>query len=57
MAGRAPKNVPPDVYEYFQMFMDANAEQTDLRPGFSYQPAWGMALTASPNACPCAKAL
>jgi hypothetical protein len=49
MAGREPKNVPPDVYEYFMMYMDANAPSTALRPGFSYQPAWGMALTASPN--------
>jgi hypothetical protein len=49
MAGRIPKNVPPDVYEYFQLYMDANAERTTLRSGFSYQPAWGMALTASPN--------
>jgi hypothetical protein len=48
-AGRMPKDIPDDSYEYLHLFWDTGVSAKDLRAAFSYQPRWGMALTGNPN--------
>ncbi|MBI4148415.1 hypothetical protein HY490_03940 [Candidatus Woesearchaeota archaeon] len=40
---------PGDAYEFFKMTIDAGAPVSDLIAGFTYQPEWGMSLSAQPN--------
>ena len=42
-------HAPEDAYEFFKMTMEANAPPSDLVTSFTYQPEWGMALSAQPN--------
>lgn len=40
---------PEDAYEFFKMTMNAAAPPSDLIASFTYQPDWGMSLSAQPN--------
>ncbi len=40
---------PEDAYEYFKMTMKAQAPASNLATAFTYQPNWGMSLSAQPN--------
>lgn len=47
---KPPKTpAPDDAYQYFKLFLNAGVKPTDLKVGFEYQPAWGMALNAQPS--------
>ncbi len=48
-AGRTPPNVPDDAYEYLRLYWDVRRPAPDLRAALTYEPRWGMALTANPN--------
>lgn len=45
-----PAGSPTDAYEHAMMYLDAGAENAeDLKVHFTYDPAWGMDITASPS--------
>tara|TARA_Y100000310_G_scaffold60080_1_gene55452 strand:+ start:501 stop:2555 length:2055 start_codon:yes stop_codon:yes gene_type:complete len=44
-----PDEIPDDAYDYFHLFIDVDADESDLKVNVRYDPSWGMSFRPLPQ--------
>jgi hypothetical protein len=44
-----PDDIPDDAYDYFHLFVDVGAEDSEYKVSFTYDPTWGIDFRAAPS--------